>query len=242
MSNYLAIATVTSVLGQLISNGMSLPGVDVSAEPVDQAIQKAPQDRLNLFLYQVTPNIGYRNIDQPARGSDGVITKRPQLGLNLHYMITAMATQNDDVRAQMILASAMRTLHENPVLTREMIRQTILAVPSLATSDLADQAELVKIVPQALTLEEITKLWSSFFQTNYRISVAYEATVVLIDSVYDARPTLPVTTRQLTIGTFRQPTILEVQPQVASAGSTLRILGHNLRGDENVVWSVGVGE
>ena len=171
---------------------------------------------LNIFLYHVTQNLGYRNLDQPARNFDGALVNRPRLGLNLQYMITALAPE-DVLKAQEILAVAMQIIHENPTLTRKMIKETISSsTGDLANSDLADQVELVKITPLSLSLEEITKLWSSFFQTNYRISAMYEATVILLDSVMESKPSLPVITPKITITTmtFRQPVLEQVQPQV----------------------------
>jgi hypothetical protein len=39
----------------------------------------------------------------------------------------------------------------------------------------------VRVTLQPLSLEEMSRLWSTF-QTQYRLSVAYEVSVVLIDS------------------------------------------------------------
>ena len=48
-------------------------------------------------------------------------------------------------------------------------------------SNLHEQIERVRITPQPLSLEEISKLWAAF-QTNYRLSAAYQAAVILIES------------------------------------------------------------
>jgi hypothetical protein len=48
---------------------------------------------------------------------------------------------------------------------------------------LHEQVERVRITLQPLTLEEVAKLWN-VFQTPYRISVAYEVSVVLIESTH----------------------------------------------------------
>jgi hypothetical protein len=235
MSNFLAIATVTEALSQLlaaIKNDVS--GAVVVAQPPDVAIQGVHGNILNVFLYQVTQNPGYRNQDLPARGSDGRLMRRPQLGLDLHYMVTALG--NDDLQAQMILGSAMRILHENPILTRGLIAQTIQSKRLLEDSDLNEQIELVKITHQNLSLEEITKLWSSFFQTNYRISTTYKATVVLIESKKETRPTLPVLTPQLRVTLFKQPIIQKLEPQILefnpNGDTTLVVTGLNLQAED----------
>ena len=101
------------------------------------------------------------------------------------------------LNAHQILASAMTILNDYPILKRKTIRDAIGAQTNqiFKKSDLADQVELVKLNFQHISLEEITKLWSSFFhQTNYRISVAYQATVILLDSKQQQpKPTLPGT-------------------------------------------------
>jgi hypothetical protein len=131
---------------------------------------------VNVFLYQVTVNTGYANWEQPTRACDGTLVRRPRLALNLRYILTAYADGND-LLAHEILGSTMRTLHEHPVITRDDIRNVITSssLPSILKldgSDLADQVELVRLVPLQLSIEELTKLWASFFQTNYRVSTA----------------------------------------------------------------------
>ena len=52
----------------------------------------------------------------------------------------------------------------------------------------------IRITPEPLTVDEMSKLWSSF-QKEYRMSTAYQASVVLIESDRRARAPLPVLTR-----------------------------------------------
>ncbi len=49
-----------------------------------------------------------------------------------------------------------------------------------------------------LNLEELSKLWSVFFQTAYKLSMAYIANLVLIEADAETpRPTLPVRSRNI---------------------------------------------
>ena len=50
----------------------------------------------------------------------------------------------------------------------------------LTTSNL-EEVELVKFTQLPLSLEELGKLWSVFFQTTHVLSVAFQGTVVLIE-------------------------------------------------------------
>jgi hypothetical protein len=161
------------------------------------------------------------------------------LGLNLHYLLTAYGDGNNDLLAHRILASAMRVLHEKSMLTREIIHDTIQPgagiqpIAEIEGSDLENQVELVKLVPQPLSLEEITKLWSSFFQAHYRISVAYQATVVLLESEKEPKRVLPVSDRRIYVLQFRQPILERIEPQIIEQGPNARIklTGQNLKAD-----------
>src|SRR5690606_16023724 len=77
------------------------------------------------------------------------------------------------------------------------------------TSNLADAVEQIKFTPLTLSLEELSKLWSVFFQAPYALSVAYQGTVVLIESEESPHSPLPVLRRgeedrgvQLLLGPF----------------------------------------
>ena len=238
MSNYFAIATVTGAISYLLEEiTTDVPGTEISVKPPDAIADRSNlKNRLNIFLYQVNPNVGYSNVDLPSRNFNGELVKSPKLALNLQYLLTAYSYDNDEIFVQKILARAMTILNENPILTRETIQDAIAAqINKIGKSDLADQVELVKLNFQHISLEEITKLWSSFFhQTNYRISVAYQATVILLDSKQQPKPTLPVQSRILYVVPFKQPIIDKIEPQMVSAISDTKITitGRNLKTDK----------
>src|SRR6266404_9156228 len=98
MSNALAIASVTAVLKDLLNNGLidhditsAVGNVTVSALSPDRIDTTSlnQQSQLNLFLYQVTPNAGWRNVGLPSRNANGDRTSNQPLALNLHYLLTA---------------------------------------------------------------------------------------------------------------------------------------------------------
>ncbi|WP_416138188.1 DUF4255 domain-containing protein [Halomonas sp. HK25] len=214
MSNALAIASVTAVLRDRLNDGLvnnNVSGVlgstvTVSVLPPDRVVAAdgTESSQLNLFLYQVSPNIGWRNADLPAHDAAGrQRLSNPPLALDLHYLISAYS--GGDLHAEILLGYAMQLMHEFPVLTREMIRTALNPSPdvgldlppalrALADCGLADQVELLRITPQFLNTEEISKLWTAT-QSNYRPTAAYQVSVVLIEATRPTRPTLPVLTR-----------------------------------------------
>jgi hypothetical protein len=192
MSNHLAIAAVTATLGNLLQNGLNLDpdlgGASVTTRPPDKA--RASDDngkQINLFLYQTAPNAAWRNKDMPRQVKPGE-QGHPPLALNLYYLLTAYGKDNEDVSAHHLLGRAMSILHDHPLLTKAEI------LGAMADSDLGDQIDRVRITAQPISLEEISKLWTTF-QTSYRISAGYQASVVLIDSTLAVKSAPPVLRR-----------------------------------------------
>src|SRR6187549_2755983 len=88
----------------------------------------------------------------------------------------------------------MRVLHDKSVLAATDIRNATDEVPLLQGAALDRQFENVKITPEHLSLEEMSKLWTTF-QTQYRISAAFQLSVVLIESQRPVKAPLPVLQR-----------------------------------------------
>ena len=192
MSNRLAIAAVTLTLRNLIQSEIQqiLGQARVTTIPPDRARDGNNEtDQINLFLYQTTPNPSLRN-----RGLQG---RTPQAGeemwlsplaLNLHYLITAYGADTQAANDHRLLGGAMKVLHDHPLLGAEEIKA------ALAESDLHNQVERVRITLESPSTEEMSKLWSTF-QSQYRISAAYQVAVVLIDSMREPKAALPVLRR-----------------------------------------------
>ena len=254
MSNALAIAAVTAVLRDLLNNGVvqhdlssNVGVVSVTSKPPD-VINTGPNEaaELNLYLYQVTPNQGWRNVGQPARDAAGARLTNPPLALDLHYLL--MAYGGDDFVAEILLGYAMQVLHETPVLTRAAIRAALApqspvtgaalppAFKALSAADLADQVEVIKIIPEALSTEDVSRLWAAF-QAHYRTCAAYRASVVLIESARSTRAALPVLKHKVYALPMERPTINQVtsaavppaDPRITTT-STLRLQGAGLQG------------
>lgn len=211
MSSALAIAAVSASLKDLLNNGLidhdlsSIGSFAVTTQPPDRITTgQTEPNQLNLFLYQVTPNSGWRNAGLPSRDSRGARLSNPPLALDLHYLLTAYGAA--DLNAEVLLGYAMQLLHENPMLTRQQLRAA-LAAPSpvdgailpgpfgtLSAVDLADQVELLKITPVYLGTEDLSKLWTAM-QARYRPSMAYLVSVVLIQSDASTTSAPPVLKR-----------------------------------------------
>lgn len=193
MSNALAIAAVTatleSILGTNVHADPDLNDTAMTTLPPDKARGAVTSNQLNLFLYQILPNAAWRNQDYAPVVKPGE-TGMPPLALTLHYLITAYGRENDNSQPfdHHLMGRAMSTLYDHALLGPDEIK---LAFPG---SDLERQVERVRITLQPLSVEEISKLWTGF-ATQYRLSVAYEVSVALIESTQPTKTPLPVLTR-----------------------------------------------
>jgi hypothetical protein len=241
MSNGLAIAAVTTTLTRLLERLPKEPPdpadpfdvVEVTARPLDKASQSVQRDRLNLFLYQTALNGAWRNTDMPLRTGGG----HPPLALDLSYLLSAFSDSLDDHRSHQLLGRAMRLLHDHALLGREEIKT------ALELSELHAQIDRIRIVPVPMSLEELSKLWTAF-QTQYRLSAAYQVSVVLIESRRPPSSPLPVLRRGaedqgVTAVASPGPTLHEARPPVplpsARLGDDITLVGANLSGAESLV-------
>ncbi|MGI3224748.1 Pvc16 family protein [Streptomyces sp. GTA36] len=180
MSNALAIAHVTQALALLIEANLQ-PEIDmaVKVEPRKPSADPPAEPTITVFLYQVTPNTSQRNNDLPTRAPDGTLLKRAAAALDLHFLISAYGEESELV-GQRLIGSVVRTLHEIPVLPKDII-ELAGEKPYLAGSDLAEAAQRVRFSPTVMDIDETSKLWGMLHQTPYTLSVVYQAALVFIE-------------------------------------------------------------
>jgi hypothetical protein len=208
-------------------SGVTGGNVTVTCLPPDRidTTSGGEQSQLNLFMYMVTPNQGWRNQGFPSLNSQGDRISNPYLALDLHYLLSAYSP--NELHPEILLGYGMQLLFETPVLPRDAIRNSLTSpigsfsggtlpanLRALSDSGLADQMEMIKIIPETLNTEEISKLWTAF-QTNYRPTTAYRVTVVLIESQKSTKSALPVQKRKLYVQPFKAPVIDTIQSQSA---------------------------
>ncbi len=246
MSNFLAVATVTAALQLHLADAVA--GAVGGAEVwVDRADAKPQTDGVNIYLYRTSFDPVRRNDELPARREDGSLLAKPRAATSLHYLLTFHG-KDDELVPQRLLGATLAALHTRPVITRALLDQVVAEAtgipPShsyLATSDLADADELVRVSPEPLDLDELSKLWSVFFQTAYQLSATYVASAVLLEEQEGAVVTAPpVQLPQLTVRGLLKPTIVSARnaadPRApVLADSQLAIAGSGLRGDQTVV-------
>jgi hypothetical protein len=248
MSNALAIPGVTAVLRHFLNSVYNnvnsvLGSVTVSAKAPDVVQTELGTGNnapllVNLFLHQVTPNAAWRNIGLPSLASDGItVLKNQPLALDLHYLLTAYATE--DSHAEALLSYAVAFLHDNAIFPRGQITAALTALPSnpfcdgLRASGLADQFEMIKVTPATLGREEMAWLWTAL-KADYRPTFPFQVTVVLIEQQFATSFALPVLSRSITAQASAPPQILDVQLPTgqtsAAQGQSVTVTGVWLAG------------
>jgi hypothetical protein len=184
----------------------------------------------------------------PSVASDGSTRlKNPPLALDLHYLLTAYASQ--DTQAEALLGYAVLMMHENPVLPRSQISTTLKNLASnkppsnplagvLSSSGLADQIEMVKITPASMGREEMAWIWTAL-KADYRPTVAFDVSLVLIQSPLASASPLPVLSRDITVQPVSAAPTFQVQlpggEAAALPGDTVTVTGQFVSGTCQVV-------
>ena len=236
MSNHLAIATVTATLQRLLQGAIQrdVDGARVTTLKPNSIGSSTPESGINMFLYQVAHNSALRNSDTAAfRSKKGPI--RRHSSLDLYYMLSAYGNDTE-LEPQRLLGSIVRVLSDKTVLTPEMIDTAIEDATFLAESDLTHHPQQITINPVLMDMDELSKIWSTFFQAPYSLSMVYKVTAVVIDGEISAQHALPVRESHSRLVPFAyQPIIEKIVAQAGprspiEANTSLRVVGKQLEG------------
>lgn len=217
MSNFLAPATVTATLVELLRRATSaaVAGAQVTAVPPSARGDRAGPPRVNVFLYQVAFNGDLRNQELPVRRPDGSGASRPFVPVDLRYLISFYGDETA-LEPQRLLGATVAALHATPVPTRELVAEVVVAATRsdpnhpLASSDLAEQPIPVRLTPVVLSIEEHARMWSNLFQIPYVLSIPYIAAVALLESKIAVTPAPPATRVGMAVGPTEPLRVTEV--------------------------------
>ena len=243
MSNYLAIATVTATLQRILQASVQrdVDGVRVTVVKPGMIGSGTPELGVNLFLYHVSRNPGISPDMAASRlKSSG---SRRQTPLELYYMLSFYGNDTE-LEPHRLLGSVVRTFSDRTTLTPEMIQDTIAdsSFTFLEISDLANQIQQLVISPVDMTVEDLSKVWSVFFQAPYLLSMAYKVTAVMIDGEDLGKRGLPVRDRSFRgiLPFASYPIVEQIINRVGSldpilSDSTILIRGKQLKATQTIV-------
>lgn len=150
-------------------------GIKVTFQPPDGNTNIS---RINLFLYKIEENPFLKNLDWRVKADDPAKAVPPPLSLNLFYLMTAYAPpqgENGDLAAHEVLAKAMQVFYDNQLIEKSDL-----------VDNLKNAVEQIKIMLIPIDLNELGQLWGTFSQP-FRLSVAYEVSVIQIESLLAER-------------------------------------------------------
>ncbi|MDT7602291.1 MAG: hypothetical protein QOF61_288 [Acidobacteriota bacterium] len=129
------------------------------------------EEGVSLYLYRIAVN-GSRRSLPPTIGADGR-KYRPPIPLDLNYLLTAWAKTAG--RQQRLLAWALRTLQDSPVLPASFLNNYA------PEHDVFRTHEAVELVFDSLSLQDMNNLWSVIKQPP-PLSVTYIVRMIIIES------------------------------------------------------------
>lgn len=247
MNRHRIIAAVTAAFGQIVDSAatQAVANATVLYERPDTS---GVEPKVYIYMYQATPNAAARNLELPTRYQDGAARQRPLLALDLHYLLTFVG-DDKKLDPQKMLGNVTSTIHAYPVLWPDDIRGAAanpMDGPLIEEGD--DEVPIVNVrfAPVGLNLEELSKVWSVFFQTPYSLSVVYRASMVLVEHDLAFRSPLPAQRARGESGILSNPILAQVISEEGpyrpiTADGEIRILGTRLRGEQTLVRFVESG-
>ena len=170
MSSYNNLNSASKTLASRIWNGIKddkqIKNIIKSPEQISHLSPKEAQTKsaqISVFLYNITELTSMRNQPQTTQ-----TPSKPPLYLNLRYLITPLtqSVEND----QIVLGKIMQLFAETPVLRGSDLQES-----------LSETGDDLKITLDALTIDDLNKLWT-MFSTPYKLCVSYTVYPVRIES------------------------------------------------------------
>lgn len=176
MSDYRAIADIGETLIELLRDNMQdlIPRRQsiVMASPGE--IETNDDVRLSLFLYQVLENVHLKN--QEMQIKDPTTLVFPPIALDLYYMLTSYPSGVQDITE--------RTKEEHSILGRviQIINDNAILTGSVLKGGLSRNGYELHVTLSPLSLDDMTKMWTTFPGKTFRSSICCLVTPVIIDT------------------------------------------------------------
>jgi hypothetical protein len=197
MANCRAITAVSEALGYLLESqydpadfdGHQLQFRVYLAKDFSQPMEAG----VSVFLYRVYVNRVQRS--PPGRLDQNGRRTRPQLPVDLHFLVTAWAK---DASLQHAIAGwMMRVLEDTPVLPAGLLNHK--------TAGVFHPDETAELGVTDLTTEELFRIWEVIVNNAYQISVPYVVRGVKIESTRRLEQLDPVQERAFDMGEIAGP-------------------------------------
>ena len=152
----MTIAAISTALHEIIAAavGQGVMGGAVRLGPPRPV--EPGETEVNICFYRIEPNAAWRNRPMASRTGGGFASVETPSAFDLHYLI---AFAGEELARQTMIADVLTALTARPVLGGE---------------------DAIRLTPEPLSLEDITRLWSAF-QVPLRPSLHYVASPVVLE-------------------------------------------------------------
>ncbi|GAA4936675.1 Pvc16 family protein [Streptomyces coeruleoprunus] len=206
-----AIAAATKALRAYLKSSLS-PGRSVTLLPPGED-PPLTGSGVNLYLYRVGESPHLRNQAYPGNRAGAPARDVPVLSLELSYLLTPFGptpgSDDETDEAHAALGEAMLALHDEPILN-QVHRPGFDADTELAAA-LRDSFEDVRVRLDALSVEDLSRIWSTIGKP-YRLSAAYQVSLVQLRGATSGYAVPPATAPQITLGTHAAPQLAALVP------------------------------
>jgi len=190
MSNTIAIPAVTASIVAIVQARMNAAGLVATPSVAPGTLDSGSAPCVAVHLYRVERN-GYRDNEQLAtRASDGQLRQTPRAALDLHYLLAFHGT--DEYETHRLMAIAAAGLAATPDISRALVASVGSTYVGAAGNDLADADELVRVTPESISVDEISRLWALYQPDTFRPTLGYSAGPVIVDADETPGTVLPV--------------------------------------------------
>jgi hypothetical protein len=184
------LADVTSALIVLLEayvNGhiQQALGPDITVLPVrPDRIDPGMQNQLSLHLYHVNEDPYYKNAI--GEGNDAPNVAKAPMSLCLFYILTAHhndgQSASDALRQQEMMGMALKTFHDNPVITdRTAILQPDNTSIQILSPNLRNQNNFIQVILRPVTPEDAVGFWTTEDRQLTTLSAYYEVRVIFLE-------------------------------------------------------------
>lgn len=196
---------ITTLVDEVLNARDALPDtLTLTAAPPDDTTVQG-ESVISVYLFHVEEDPHQRNTAPypPAFGEHAI--QQHRMGLVLNYVITARNTTGEDAGAktiaeQRLLGYVARALHDFPVIDDDT-RVTPTSMRILETAQLAGHDNRIDLILRPVGTRELVDFWSAEQSLTPRLSLFYEARVLLLDP--PPPPEVPGVV--LSIGTYLFP-------------------------------------
>lgn len=202
MATYDAIRVLGEALMALMRESCPLGELDLTTQAAfaltplpTLAGTTAPPPGFHLSLWRVSVGTTPRNLP-PRRTPSGVL-KRPSLPVDLHYMLSAIAS--DGPKQARMLGWMLRFMHDWPVLSGETINRYVPGARNVFA-----EHESVELIADPLPVADYLALWDRTKST-YHGGMTYVARMVPIDSDVVEVGNPPVSERIFNVHRVEEP-------------------------------------